>query len=143
MDLREPEIDDGQPLEMLDRDECVALLTDESFVGRLGLIVDGRPLIVPVNYMVDRGTVVFCTAAGTKLNAIVGGADVAFEVDKHRSLRQSGWSVLVRGRAEIVTDKADLARLRAGPLRPWAKGARANCVRVPLDDVSGRRIPPI
>jgi uncharacterized protein len=119
------------------------LLTYESFVGRLGLIVDERPLILPVNYMVDRGTVVFCTAAGTKLNAIVGGADVAFEVDEHRSLRQTGWSVLLRGRAEIVTDEADLARLRAGPLRPWAKGARANWVRTPLDEVSGRRIPPV
>jgi uncharacterized protein len=121
----------------------VGLLAYESFVGRVGLIVDGRPLILPVNYMVDRGTVVFCTAAGTKLNAIVGGADVAFEVDEHRSLRQAGWSVLVRGRAEIVTDGADLAHLRAGPLRPWARGARANWVRIPLEEVSGRRIPPI
>jgi uncharacterized protein len=125
---------------VLERDERVDLLTHESFVGRLGLIVEGRPLILPVNYMVDRGTVVFCTAAGTKLNAIVGGADVAFEVDDHRSLRHAGWSVLVRGRAEI---KADLAHLRAGPLRPWAKGARTNWVRIPLDEVSGRRIPPI
>jgi len=140
---QDQEIDEGQPLEVLGRDECVELLTYGSFVGRLGLIVDERPLILPVNYMVDRGTVVFCTAAGTKLNAIVGGADVAFEVDEHRSLRHAAWSVLVRGRTEIVTDKADLAHLRAGPLRPWAKGARANWVRVPLDEVSGRRIPPI
>jgi nitroimidazol reductase NimA-like FMN-containing flavoprotein (pyridoxamine 5'-phosphate oxidase superfamily) len=138
-----PEIDGGQPLEVLARDDCVEFLTNGSFVGRLGLVVDRRPLVLPVNYMVDRGTVVFCTAAGTKLNAIVGGADVAFEVDEHRSLRHSGWSVLVRGRAEIVTDNADLAHLRAGPLRPWAKGARANWVRIPLDEVSGRRIPPI
>lgn len=143
MARQEPDIDEAQRLEVLDRDECIELLTHESFVGRLGLIVDGRPLILPVNYMVDRGTVVFCTAEGTKLNAIVGGADVAFEVDEHRSLHHSGWSVLVRGRAEIVTDKADLAHLRAGPLRPWAKGARANWVRISLDEVSGRRIPPI
>jgi uncharacterized protein len=93
--------------------------------------------------MVDGGAVVFCTAEGTKLNAVVGGADVAFEVDDHRSLRHSGWSVLVRGRARIVTDKADLAHLRAGPLRPWAKGARANWIRISLDEVSGRRIPPM
>lgn len=140
---RDQAIDEGQPLEVLGRDECVELLTYGSFVGRVGLVVDGRPLILPVNYMVDRGTVVFCTAAGTKLNAIVGGADVAFEVDEHRSLRQAGWSVLVRGRAEIVTSRVDLADLRAGPLRPWAKGARANWVRIPLEEVSGRRIRPI
>jgi uncharacterized protein len=143
MARQEPDIDEGQRLEVLERDECVRLLTYESFVGRLGLLVDGRPLILPVNYMVDRGTIVFCTAGGTKLNAMVGGAEVAFEVDEHRSLRHSGWSVLVRGRAEIVTDEPDLAHLRAGPLRPWAKGARANWVRIPLDELSGRRIPPI
>lgn len=139
----EPEIDEAQQLEVLDRNECIELLTHESFVGRVGLVVDGRPLILPVNYMVDRGTVVFCTAEGTKLNAVVAGADVAFEVDEHRSLRHAGWSVLVRGRAEVVTDETDLFHLRAGPLRPWAKGARASWVRIPLDEVSGRRIPPI
>ena len=78
---------------MLERDECIDLLTHESFVGRLGLIVDGRPLILPVNYMVDRGTVVFSTAGGTKLNAIVGGADVAFEVEStDRFVTRSGAS---------------------------------------------------
>jgi nitroimidazol reductase NimA-like FMN-containing flavoprotein (pyridoxamine 5'-phosphate oxidase superfamily) len=140
MNRQEPEIDHGQPLEVLDRDECVELLTHGSFVGRLGLVVDGRPLVLPVNYVVDRDTIVFCTAAGSKLNAIVGGADVAFEVDESRSLVHSGWSVLVRGRADLVTDKADLAHLRAGPLHPWARGARSNWVRIALEVVSGRRI---
>lgn len=141
--MGEEQHDEGQPLEILSRDECIELLTHESFVGRLGFVVDGRPLVLPVNYMVDRGTIVFCTAAGTKLNAIVRGTDVAFEVDEHRSLRHSGWSVVVRGRPEIVTDEADLARLRAGPLRPWARGARANWVRLALDEISGRRVPSI
>lgn len=143
MGSEEPEIDEGQPLEVLERQECVELLTHDAFVGRLGLIPDGRPLVLPVNYVVDRDAIVFCTGAGTKLNAITDGADVAFEVDDSRSLRHSGWSVLVRGRAELVTEPSELARLRAGPLRPWARGARANWVRLPLDEVSGRRIPPI
>lgn len=138
-----PETDEGRHLEVMDRDECIELLTHESFVGRLGFVVDGRPLVLPVNYMVDRGTIVFCTAGGTKLNAVAGGADVAFEVDDNRPLHHSGWSVLVRGRAQLVTDENDIAHLRAGPLRPWARGARANWVRIPLVEVSGRRIPPI
>jgi Pyridoxamine 5'-phosphate oxidase len=97
MTRQEPEIDHGQPLEVLDRDECVELLTHGSFL----------------------------------------------EVDESRSLVHSGWSVLVRGRAELVTDEADLAHLRAGPLRPWAEGARSSWVRIVLDVVSGRRIAPI
>jgi uncharacterized protein len=82
--LEESEIDEGQSLEVLDRDECVELLTHGSFVGRVGLVVEGRPLVLPVNYMIDRDTIVFCTAGGTKLNAIIGGADAAFEVDESR-----------------------------------------------------------
>jgi nitroimidazol reductase NimA-like FMN-containing flavoprotein (pyridoxamine 5'-phosphate oxidase superfamily) len=139
----EPEIDEGQPLEVLDRDLCVELLTHGSFVGRIGLVVKGRPLVLPVNYTIDRETIVFCTAAGTKSNAITDGADVAFEVGDSRSLVHSGRSVVVRGRARLVEDEADLAHLRAGPLRPWARGARANWVRIALDEVSGRRIPPV
>jgi nitroimidazol reductase NimA-like FMN-containing flavoprotein (pyridoxamine 5'-phosphate oxidase superfamily) len=84
---------------------------------------------------------VFCTAGGTKLNAVVGGADVAFEVDDSVPLRHSGWSVVVRGPAEVITDPGEVERLRRGPLRPWAKGARANWVRIRLDEISGRRIP--
>lgn len=143
MDPQEPVIDEGQPLEVLGRDECIDLLTHGSFVGRVGLVVDGRPLVLPVNYTVDGNTIVFCTAGGTKLNAIIAGADVAFEVDDSRSLRHSGWSVIVQGHAEVVDDEADLASLRAGPLRPWARGARDRWVRIPLDEISGRRIPPV
>jgi hypothetical protein len=50
---------------------------------------------------------------------------------------------LVRGRAEIITDPVEVERLRRGPLRPWAKGARANWVRISLEEISGRRIPAI
>lgn len=137
------EMDEGQRLETLDRDECISLLRHGGFVGRLGLIVDGRPLVFPVNFMFDNDAVVFCTAAGTKLHAIVNGVDVAFEIDDSRALHHSGWSVLVQGRAEVVTDSGAVARFRGGPLRPWAKGARANWIRVPLGEVSGRRIPEI
>ena len=139
----DPGLDEAQRLESLDRDECIELLAHHRFVGRLAVVVDGRPLIFPVNYIVDHDSVVFCTASGTKLNAVVSGADVAFEVDDSVPLHHSGWSVLVRGYAEVITDPGDLARLRHGPLRPWAKGARANWVRISLDEISGRRIPKI
>ncbi len=139
----DPELDEGQHLEVLDRAACIELLAHHRFVGRLGFVVDDRPSILPVNYIFDNNSVVFCSASGTKLNAVVGGADVAFEVDDSVPLRHSGWSVLVRGHAEVITDPGEVARLRHGPLRPWAKGARANWVRISLDEISGRRIPKI
>ena len=125
---------------MLDRTECIELLTGHAFLGRLGVVIDGRPLIFPVNYIADDEALVFCTAGGTKLNSIVGGAAVVFEVDDHVPLRHSGWSVLVQGRAEVITDPTELARLQLGPLQPWARGARANWVRIELEEISGRRI---
>jgi uncharacterized protein len=139
----DPGLDEAQRLEVLDRAACVELLAHHRFVGRLGVIVDGRPIILPVNYIFDGDSVVFCTASGTKLDAVVAGADVAFEVDDSVPLHHSGWSVLVRGHAEVISDPGDLARLRHGPLRPWVKGARANWVRISLDEISGRRIPEI
>jgi hypothetical protein len=135
---------DAQRLEMLDHDECVSLLRHGGYLGRVAVLADdGRPVILPVNYTIDEEAVVFCTAAGTKLDAILGGADLAFEVDANRPLHHSGWSVLVRGVAEIVTDRAAVARLQAGPLRPWVKGAMTNWIRLPLDEISGRRLPEI
>lgn len=139
----DPELDEAQPLEVLDRAACIELLAHHRFVGRLGFMIDGRPMILPVNYIFDDNSVVFCTAGGTKLNAVAGGADVAFEVDDSVSLHHSGWSVLVRGHAEVITDPGAVERLRHGPLRPWAKGARVNWVRINLDEISGRRIPGI
>ena len=134
-------MDEGHHLEVLDRAACIELLADHGFVGRLGFVVDGRPMVLPVNYIFDTDAVVFCTASGTKLNAIVHRADVAFEVDDSSPLHHSGWSVVLRGRAEVITDPQQVARLRRGPLNPWAKGARANWVRISLDEMSGRRIP--
>jgi nitroimidazol reductase NimA-like FMN-containing flavoprotein (pyridoxamine 5'-phosphate oxidase superfamily) len=137
----DPALDGGQPLLVLGRDECIDLLTKHRFLGRVGLVADGRPLIFPVNYVADGESVVFCTAAGTKLDAVGQGADVVFEIDDHEPLYHSGWSVLVKGRAEVVSDESELARLRAGRLRPWVRGARANWIRVRIAEISGRRIP--
>ena len=135
--------DGAQRLETLDRDTCLALLTGHGFLGRLGVIVDGHPEIFPVNYVADASAIVFCTAAGTKLDAIEAGSPVTFEVDDHQPLHHAGWSVVARGPAAVVTDPDELARLRAGPLRSWVRGARANWVRIEIAEISGRRLPGI
>ena len=66
-------------IEVLSTKECWELLRD-SVVGRLAVTVDGRPDIFPVNPVVDHGSIVFRTSAGTKL-AATKGHEVAFEVD--------------------------------------------------------------
>jgi uncharacterized protein len=97
--------------------------------------------VLPVNYLAEDDGVFFCTARGTKLSALNGGAEVAFEVDSSQPLYHSGWSVLVNGTAEEVTDSAELDRLRRGPLKSWAVASSQHWVRISIDTISGRKIP--
>jgi nitroimidazol reductase NimA-like FMN-containing flavoprotein (pyridoxamine 5'-phosphate oxidase superfamily) len=120
-------------------DECRKLL-GERHLGRLALVDDEGPVILPVNYTLDQGSVVFRTDPGSKLDAAAAGATVAFEVDAADERDRTGWSVVVRGRAGEVSDPAELERLRALPLYPWAPGAKAHYVRIRPASVTGRRI---
>ena len=108
-----------RPLHDLSRKECLEFLQYHSFVGRLGFVLDGRPMVLPVNYLADEEAVVFCTAEGTTLSAVAEGSEVVFEVDDSHPLERSGWSVVVRGPARVVTDPAEVDALRRGPLRSW------------------------
>lgn len=124
----------------LTRDEAVELLQLHAFVGRIGFVVEGRPLILPVNYLADDDSIVFCTAPGTKLSAIGGGAPVVFEVDDSRPLYHTGWSVVVTGTAHEIADESQLDDLRRGPLHSWAAPSSEHWVRVSIEAVTGRRI---
>jgi uncharacterized protein len=119
--------------------ECRRLLA-ERHLGRLALTDPDGPVVFPVNYALHEGAVVFRTDPGSKLDAIAGGATVAFEVDAVDEGSRTGWSVVVRGRAAEVSEPADLDRLHGLPLYPWAPGAKARYVRIRPVSVTGRRI---
>ena len=128
-------------VEDMSRADALDRLQRHGFVGRVAFIVDGRPMIMPVNYLADHDALVFCTGEGTKLSALRGSAAVAFEVDDSRPLDHSGWSVVVEGTASEITDPEELKRLRSGPLKSWAVRPTAHWIRVTYEHVSGRRIP--
>jgi nitroimidazol reductase NimA-like FMN-containing flavoprotein (pyridoxamine 5'-phosphate oxidase superfamily) len=130
-------IDDG--LEMLSEDECHTLLAAAE-IGRVGMTVAALPVILPVNYAYVDGAVVFRTGEGTKLRAASGGSILAFEVDSYDVVARTGWSVLVIGRAAEITDPAELERLRALGLAPWANGTKTHYVRLEPELLTGRRI---
>jgi nitroimidazol reductase NimA-like FMN-containing flavoprotein (pyridoxamine 5'-phosphate oxidase superfamily) len=130
----------GRTMEKLNRDECIRLMKGHpAGVGRVAL-AGARPVIFPVNYAVDRGNVVFRTDPGTKFHAAVNGAFLAFEVDWVEPTWQTGWSVVVRGQAHVVTDPGELARVRRLPLLPWAEGEKGNFVSIDSALISGRRL---
>ncbi len=120
--------------------ECLALLAGAA-VGRLGLLVDGRPEIFPVNYAMDGDVVLFRTGEGTVLNQ-AALTTVAFEVDQFDEAGQSGWSVLVQGTAQDIGDAIDhnSERLRRLTLISWAPGTRTRWFQIRPDKITGRRI---
>jgi nitroimidazol reductase NimA-like FMN-containing flavoprotein (pyridoxamine 5'-phosphate oxidase superfamily) len=129
-----------RPLHDLTRTECLELLQYHSFVGRLGFIRDGRPMVLPVNYLADEEAVIFCTSEGTALSAVGEGSHVVFEVDQSQPLERSGWSVVVGGTVGVVTDPGEVEALRRGPLRSWAARAPDRWVRITIEEITGRRL---
>ena len=126
-------------LRELTRAECFELLANEQ-LGRLAVVDDRGPVVFPVNYVLDRHTVVFRTEEGTKLHAASRGTRACFEVDGTDATALTGWSVIVRGEVTEVTDPAELARLSELPLHTWAPGTRDRYVRILPAVVTGRRI---
>jgi nitroimidazol reductase NimA-like FMN-containing flavoprotein (pyridoxamine 5'-phosphate oxidase superfamily) len=120
--------------------ECWALLREGS-VGRVGYVVDGWPIVVPVNYAVDGDDVVVRTDARSKLAVQTRHpCQLALEVDAPNMLFRSGWSVLALGVGREVLDDDELERLRSLPLAPWAGGVREHWIRIRLQQITGRRL---
>ena len=121
-------------LHELSSSECLELVAQKD-VGRIAFwSEDEGPTVLPVNYVVDTDGIRFRTSpyAGA---ARVGGSLVAFEVDETDDFTESGWSVLLRGVAEVLLGE------QPGPApEPWAEGVRSVTVRVPATSISGRRV---
>ena len=126
----------------LDRPECLRLLAGSQF-GRLGVTTgDGAPMIRPLNYVFDERSqsVAFRTTRGSKLHALVGAKSAAFEVDDVDLEARTGWSVIIVGVTEEVTNPIEVRRLNELGLDVWASGDRSHWVRIRAWTVSGRRI---
>jgi nitroimidazol reductase NimA-like FMN-containing flavoprotein (pyridoxamine 5'-phosphate oxidase superfamily) len=115
--------------------ECDELLAS-STLGRLAVVVDGRPEIFPVNHVYDE----FPSNAHTKLHAALNWPYVAFEIDGMEADRPTGWSVLVVGRAEEVKDEHAIGRWCARRDIVWRCGQQTHWLRIVPEKVTGRRI---
>ena len=130
---------DRHGLEVIGLDECFTLLASRPY-GRLAYLDAGAPAVVPVNHLVDGSTVVLRSLDGGKIGAAIFERPVAFQLDDLDFASRSGWSVLVRGRAEVVEDSETEGYEKW--LASWAvrPGARTTWVRIIADEVSGRRL---
>jgi nitroimidazol reductase NimA-like FMN-containing flavoprotein (pyridoxamine 5'-phosphate oxidase superfamily) len=129
-------------LQTLSPDECLRLLGTGK-IGRVGFVSDGRPQVLPVNYVAsDAGEVVFRTTEGSVLTTVAGGP-ATFEIDGYDEQARTGWSVCVHGPAREITDAGDVLaeRLRELNVITWAPGPRDRWFAILGDQLTGRRIP--
>jgi uncharacterized protein len=125
--------------EILDRSESLRLL-DSVPVGRVAFTTDALPSVQPVTFVLHDHQVVFRTRPGSKLDAALRNAIVAFEVDEYDIQTRTGWSVTVVGPAAVVTDGTRLEELARLPFQPWVPGRRELFVTISIEIVHGRRI---
>jgi uncharacterized protein len=117
--------------------ECLALL--QSFdVGRIAVVHDGYPVVLPVNYKVTRLDGNPAIAIRTRPGNVIDHPDtqVGFQIDGLDPGHDGGWSVLVRGTLLSVVPHE---RLDSRPL----VGAGRDAWRIiTISTISGRRVPP-
>ncbi|GII82191.1 hypothetical protein Ssi03_01810 [Sphaerisporangium siamense] len=136
----------GAPMpEEISAEECLTLISPGG-VGRVGFGTPSGPLILPVNYTVHQGSVLFRTAFGgpmdQQLDTGLRGVEfkVAFEVDHIDPASREGWSVLIQGAAHRISSEEELTAAKAAAVEPWAGGERRLYIRVTPVQITGRRI---
>lgn len=122
----------------LSLDDCWDLLAAGT-LGRLALVVDNRPEIFPVNYVLERRSIVFRTSGGTKLWGAMTTKPAALEIDGYDPGPEEAWSVVVRGDIEVIHIEEEKAAVDALQLEPWQPGTKDHYVRLKPLALTGRR----
>lgn len=127
----------------LGRDECLRLLS-ASTVGRVVVVrpAEDTPVIRPVNYVFDDASqsVVFRCIPGTKFASLMRASRAWFEIDDIDADQRTGWSVIIAGVTEVVTQPTEVRRLDTIGVGSWIAGQDAEWVRIRARVVSGRRV---
>jgi nitroimidazol reductase NimA-like FMN-containing flavoprotein (pyridoxamine 5'-phosphate oxidase superfamily) len=126
-------------LEAVSKEDCLTLLR-QAAIGRVAVSVGAIPEIFPVNFCLIDDAIVFRAARGTKLLTASRETVVAFEVDDFDVDNRQGWSVLVVGPSDEVTEPEEIATARERLADGWVPGDPDHVLRITPHRVSGRRI---
>lgn len=130
----------------LTEEQCLELIAPGG-IGRICYNSRFGPAVLPVNYALQDGAVVFRTAEhgalDEDLRTGIANADyrVAFEIDSLDPGTRQGWSVLIHGPAHHVTG-AEQDAVRATGIESWAPGERELFLRIVPSRITGRRVGP-
>ena len=109
-------------------------------VGRIAFVDDRSGIeVFPVNFVVDHGTIVFRTAAGTKLSGVASSPDVVFEADGGGTAIERAWCVVIRATAQPIEVRDDIVDAFDLELSTWHASARPFFVRVVPTSVVGHQ----
>jgi nitroimidazol reductase NimA-like FMN-containing flavoprotein (pyridoxamine 5'-phosphate oxidase superfamily) len=132
-------------IEDLAEDESLRLIASGG-IGRIAFQSRFGPVVLPVNYRLHEGAIVFRTARHSPLDEDLqtGIANahyvVAFEIDDIDHAARTGWSVLIQGPAHRVESEAERASAVRSGVEPWPAGDRELFVQIIPSRVTGRRI---
>lgn len=125
-------------LRTLSTRECWDLLASHH-VGRISYVDGDGPIVLPLNYVAFEGGIWVRTASHNQLGVHLPDQSVAFEIDQSEVATQTGWSVLVRGRATHVLRGTDVPPgWRTS--NPWPDGPRSMTFRIEPRSVTGRAL---
>lgn len=124
-------------VEELAEAECWELLGTKQ-IGRVAHNDPEGPVVVPVNYVVQDGAVLFRISPYSRLADRLRDGAASFEVGHVDEEAHTGWSVLVRGHAARAKNW-ELPDADSRPT-PWAEGRRNLHVRLSPHQVSGVRL---
>ena len=127
--------------EQLNAEECWALMAGQT-TGRIGFLHDGLVTIFPLNCIVHDRAVYFRTAA----EGVIATSQLeraAFQLDHLDTVTRSGWTILVNGSLERISDPELLKTLWGSRAdEPWAPGQRNVFFGIAVQKISGRRVHP-
>jgi nitroimidazol reductase NimA-like FMN-containing flavoprotein (pyridoxamine 5'-phosphate oxidase superfamily) len=131
-------------LHVVDTAGCLRLLT-ATHLGRLAVVVEGRPRIVVLNHLRDARGLVFRTGVDALLARLTGdgrAVHAAYEADSVTPTLRSGWSVIARGLLARENDPEVVAHARR-TLETWAHGERDTVLRLTIEELHGRHVGPL
>lgn len=137
-------------MEQLEQEEALEILS-EADVAHIGMVVDGKPYVTPMSFVLDGDHVLFRTMPGRKLRALRANGDVCIEVSSFDSETGDWASVIVTGNARETEDHKTGERaihllldkyresigspLRPGGLQPLE--GLPHVIQVEIESVSG------
>lgn len=123
-------------LQELPEQEALRLLSNAPY-GRIIFTAGGLPTIRPVIHVLVDGEIVVRTHFGSAALEGTAPVVVAYEADMIDPEERIAWSVIVTGRAVLVTDAEEIGRYEAMLTESWVANSTTHMIRIEPEVITG------